>query len=117
MAEYRNRTAQRLEYLDLHGGIGDMVFAANDVADGKVEIVDHRGQHIDRHTVRTDEDGIAQMLGLKMNVAADQIVPVDRAGCEFEAPGRRDPLRHQAIDFRRREFQRGPVIDWRSPSR
>ena len=44
VAEDGRGARQRLENLDLHRGIGDVILAADDMGDAEVDVVDDRGQ-------------------------------------------------------------------------
>jgi hypothetical protein len=41
MSKARHRRAQRLEDFDLRRGVGDMILAAQDMADGELHIIHH----------------------------------------------------------------------------
>ena len=45
--EGRERRAERGEHLDLGRGVGDMILAAQHMGDAHVDIVDHRGEHVE----------------------------------------------------------------------
>ena len=47
MGEVRRLGAERVEHLQLDGAVRDMVLAAHDVGDAKVDVVDHAGQQIE----------------------------------------------------------------------
>ena len=50
--------AERFEDLKLHARIGNVVFAADDVRDAEVDVVDDAGEGIEIGPVGTNEHGI-----------------------------------------------------------
>ena len=55
MRKKRNRRAERLENLDLHRRVGDVILAADDVRHCEIDIVNHRGQRVEKPAVFADQ--------------------------------------------------------------
>ena len=70
-----NRRAERLEDLDLRGGVGDVILAAHDVGDGEFDIVHDRGQRVEEAAILADQHRIGEMGGVDLDIAADGVVP------------------------------------------
>ena len=60
MRKFRGLRAKRVEHLDLHRGIGDMVLAAHDMGNPHLDIVDRRRQHIEPAAVFAQDDRVGQ---------------------------------------------------------
>ena len=58
--------AKRLEDLDLHRGVGDVVFAADDMGDAEVDVVDHRGQRVEVAAVLARQHRIGERGAIDM---------------------------------------------------
>ena len=117
MAEARRGAGQRLEDLDLHGRVGDVVFAADDMGDAKVDVVDHRGQRIEVAPVLAPQHRIGERGAVDMTLAAHHVVPPHGRRLEAKAP-----VRLAAVSLERRalgvgQAQRGAVIDRRTAER
>ena len=60
VTEDRRLGSQRLEQGDLHAGVGDVVVAADDMADAHLDVVDNGGQRIEIRAVLAHQDRIGQ---------------------------------------------------------
>ena len=78
--------AQRLEDLDLGRGVGDMIFAAHDMADGEIDIIGHRRQGVEKGAVLAHQHRIGHGGGVDLHRPAHQIGPADFAARQLEAP-------------------------------
>ena len=47
MGEARHLAAERFENLDLHRRVHHVVLAADDMGDGEIDVIDHRGQCVE----------------------------------------------------------------------
>ncbi len=88
MPEARRGARERLEYLDLHRGVGDVVLAANDVSHSELDIVDHRRERVEIAPVLAPQDRIGQRGAVDMALAPHQIVPAHGLRFELEPPVR-----------------------------
>jgi len=114
MREGRRRGAERVEHLELRGGVRDMVLAAHDMGDAHVDIVDHRREKIEPRPVGAAHHRIAHRRRIEALGTADQIVPLDRGGMiEPETPVRADALGFEARTIGIGERERGAIIDRR----
>ena len=105
------------KHLDLHGGVGDVVLAADDVGDAEIDVVDRRGQHVGEAAVGPHHDGIAHVVRLQLDPAAHQVVPDDLSRVQPKAPVRPAAFRLEAAAFVLAQVQRGAVIDRRPAAR
>ena len=88
MAERGNLSAQRLENLDLHAGIGDVIFAAHDVGDLEIHIVHHRRQRVEKRAVLADQHRVGERGGVDRLRPAHEIDPILACARELETPMR-----------------------------
>ncbi|BAF87777.1 glutamyl-tRNA synthetase [Azorhizobium caulinodans ORS 571] len=109
----RGRAAQRLEQLDLDGGVGDMILAANHVGDAHVEIVHHGGERVEEAAVGTHKNRIGEARRVHLLRAAHAIDPAHQPLVQPEAPVGTASFRLQPRPVGRAECQRRPVIDRR----
>ena len=91
MTEARRRSGERLENLDLHGGVGDVILAANDMRHAEIDVVDHRGQRVEIGPVLAAQNGVGQRGAIDVALAAHHVVPAH--GRRFEA---KTPMRFAA---------------------
>ena len=78
MTEPRDRRAHRLEQQDVLGRVGEMVLAADDVADGHRGVVDGHGEVVERRAVRAhDHQVAAEGVRVDLHVAANDVVEDD----------------------------------------
>jgi hypothetical protein len=95
---------QRMKEIDLHTGIGHVILAADDVRDGKVDVIDDACKSVEECAVLADQHRIGKRAEIDRLMAADQIVPGDvrrlgrQVGCVLgvgqpEAPMRRAAFR------------------------
>ena len=128
MGERGRRGAQRFEQLDLDARVGHVVFAANDVGDGKVDVVDDAGERIQRRAVLADQNRVRQRTDVDHLVATDEIVPRHHGGCglhrvrpirvdEAEPPMGLLSLGFQRGDLGCRQPEPGAVVNWRQAAR
>ena len=124
--------AQRLEQLHLHAGIRHMIFAAQDVRDAEVDVVDDAREGVEGGAVGADQNRVGQGADIHRLVAADQVVPRHDGGDrlqhilgdahlvgvgEAEAPVRTAALGLQELDVLGGEAEGGAVIDRRQAAR
>ena len=117
MAEDRRRAAERLEDLDLHRRVGDVVLAADDMGDAKVDVVDDGRQGVEIGAVLAPQHRIGQRGAVDMAFAAHQVVPAHASSLEPEAPVRPAALRLQRGAIVGRQAQRGAIVDRRPAER
>ena len=80
MAEAWRFARQRLENLDLDGGVGDVILAANDMRHPEVDVVDHRGQRVKIGSILAAEDRIGERGAVDVALSAHQVVPAHGHG-------------------------------------
>ena len=79
----------RAEKQDVLGRVGQVILAADDVADLHVRVIDANREVVERRAVRSDDDQIAaQRLGVDLDVAADDVVERDDAFTDAEPDDR-----------------------------
>ena len=70
--------AQRPEQQHVLGRVGEVVLAADDVADAHGDVVDDHGEVVERRTVGADDDEVAaEAGGVDLDVSPDEVVEVD----------------------------------------
>ena len=80
MGELRDRRAHRLEQQDVLGRVGEVILAADDVADLHGGVVHGHGEVVERVAVRADDDQVAaEGAGVDLHVPADDVVEDDEA--------------------------------------
>ncbi len=116
--------SERFEEGELHAGVGHMIFAADDVGDGEVHVIDHARERIEGRAVFADEDWIGKRAEVHGLVAADEIVPGDDCRQRLEAlfgarvrkakaPVGLAALGFEVRAFGGREFQARAIINGR----
>ena len=85
--EGRNGIPERLVHEDLSGRIDDVVVAARDERDLHLDVVHHRAEVVERHSVGTQDHLVLQLLVLRGDLALHEI-----------AEGRRAFVRHAEAD-------------------
>src|SRR5205823_13733563 len=76
----RRRRAERAENLDVLGRVREMIFAANDVRDFHLEVVDHIYEMKNPRAVRAPDGHVGMRSGIgeiEIDLAADEIVDHD----------------------------------------
>src|SRR3546814_4630688 len=71
MREDRRSCSHGREHLDLRGRVGHMIFAAHDMRNAHLNIIDCGGQHIKPGAILTPDHGIADQPGVKMLLPAE----------------------------------------------
>jgi hypothetical protein len=117
VAKARGCTCESLEYLDLHGGVGDVVLATNDVGHAEIDVVDHRGQRVEITFILTAQDGVGERRAIDMAFAAHQVVPAHGRGVKAKTPMRLAARAFERGPLVRRQTQGGAVIDRRKTAR
>ena len=84
--------AQRLGDLDLHGGVHHVIFAADDMGDAEVDVIDDRGQGVEIAAILAHQHRVRQRGRVDVLAPTDQIVPLDHAAIEPETPMGLSPL-------------------------
>ena len=104
------RTAHGVEQINLHGGVGDMVLAPDDMGNPHIRVVHHRGKRIQRRAVGADQHGVRDGAELNVPAPQHQIVPGGVAVGELEPPVRALAVGLRRGALLRRHGQRGAVI-------
>ncbi len=60
MGKTRWNGAKGFEYLDLHRRIGDVVLAPHHIAHAEIDVVQNRGQRVEKGAVGPHQDGIGE---------------------------------------------------------
>ena len=106
MGELGHIGAEGAEEQDVLGRVGQVVLAANDMADGHLGIVDDDGEVVERRAVAADDDQVAaERRGVDLDVAADDVVEGDHARPDAEADDRLAALGLARGAIRRRELR------------
>src|SRR4029453_8635659 len=74
----RERSAERLEDLDLLGRVRDVILAANDVGDPVQPVLERRGEVVRRPPVAPDEHEVLDLVVRVVDPTADQVLPPRR---------------------------------------
>ncbi len=115
--EFRHRAAEDrregLENLDLRGGVGDVVFAAHDMRNLELQIIDAGRQRVEVLTVFADEHGVGDGAGIDFRLATDEIGPFHLLAGELEPPVRLAAFSFQLRAIVRGKLQRRAIIHWR----
>src|SRR5690606_19060335 len=88
VGETGNLGPQRLEYLDLGAGVGDVVLAPDDVGDVHVDVIDDRWQSVEEQAVLADQNRVGHGGGIHLGVPARQVFPGNALAFQLEAPVR-----------------------------
>ena len=78
VGEGRQLGAQGLEDQELREGVGQVLLGADDVGDLHLDVVDDAGEVVERHPVGPDDDEVADLVGLLLDVPLDQVVDDQR---------------------------------------
>src|SRR5579871_2068232 len=113
MCELRHRRPERFEYLDLHRRVGDMILAADDMRHRKIDIVDDRGQRVEKPAVLADQYRVGEGGGIDFDIAAYQIPPGNAVAREFESPVRQTPLLLETCPLLGRKLECRAVVNGR----
>ena len=98
MREHGWGGAERAEEEHVLGRIGEMVLAADDVADAHGDVIDHDREVIQRRTVRTRDDEIAaQRAGIDADASTHEIVEFDGTCADAEAHDRGPAFRTSGL--------------------
>ena len=109
----RVRPAKRLEQLDLHSGIGDVILAADDMGHFEVQVIDDGGQGVEIAAVLAQQDRIRQRGRVDMAVATHEIRPAHDTGIELEPPMRPLSFRFESGSVGGGQAEGGTIIDRR----
>ncbi len=112
----RRRFRQRGPNLDLHSGIGHMIFAANDMRRLIVDVVNDRAVRIKRNAIRAHQNRIGNRRSRQALMPLHQIVPSDIDMVEPKPPMRPTPLGLERGALLLRQFQRRAVVNRRQPA-
>ena len=116
MGEPRLRVAERPEDQQLLRGVGDVVLAADDVADLHVRVVDHDREVVERRTVGPDDDEVAAEVGhVDLDAAADDVVERHDAGPDPEAERAATAVRLAGGTLVRRQRRAASDVPGRQP--
>ena len=113
----RYAPSERVIDLFLPCGVGQVIVAANDVGDAKVDVIDDRRQHVEVAPVPPHQHGIAEVAALKMLGTANEVDPLDAAPREQEPPVRPPPSRLQPAAVGGAQGEGGGIVDRRPPAR
>ena len=117
MAEPGRGAGKRFENLDLHRRVGDMILAADDMRDAKVDVVDHRGKGVEIGSVLAPQHRIGERRAVDVAFAPHHVVPAHRRRVEPEAPMRPAARRFERGAFGFAQAQSRPVVDRRAAQR
>ena len=111
MGEAGRRAAQGRQDGELQGGVGDMVLAADDVADGELGIVDRRGEQVGGAAVLAPHHRIAEVARRRKRRgprtrSSKASSPSGRSEAPVGPPARR--LQRRALGLA--QPQRAPVV-------
>jgi hypothetical protein len=113
----RRRGTQRFKHLHLGCGVGNVVLAAQHVADPHRDIVDHRGQQVEPRSIGAAHYRVAHLGRIEVLGAADTVLPLDRRrAVEQEPPVRLLSCRSPGGMIGLAQRQRRAVIDRRQPA-
>ena len=88
VAERRDVVAERPEQQDVLRGVRDVVLAADDVADRHVRVVDDDREVVERRAVAPDDQEVAaDVRGVELDLAPNEVVPADDPRRDAEAGG------------------------------
>ena len=108
------RGAQRGEHLQLHGGVGYVVLAAQHLGHAHGDVIDHRGEHIEPRAIGPPHHRIGQLRGDELLRPAHAVHPGNRlVMVKQEAPVRRLARRCPGRMVGFGQGQGGAVIDRR----
>ena len=112
MCELRDRRAHRLEQEDVLGGVGEVVLAADHVADRHGGVVDGHREVVQGRAVRPKDDEVAaQSRSIDLNVPPNDVVEGDRPiRRNAEAHHRPAPLGLEGASLRRREMSAAAAV-------
>lgn len=110
MGEDGRARAERLEQLDLHRRVGDVVLAAQDEGDTEVDVVDDAGEGVEVGAVLADQHGVREGRGRDVRGAAHAVLPGEVARIEAKAPVRTPSLTLQGRALLRGELEGGAVV-------
>ena len=117
MGKGGHASAQCLEHLHLHGGIGHMVFAAQHLGHAHIDVIDDAWQHIEPRAIGAADHRIGHLPGLKMLGPANAIVPCDRrCVVKQKTPMRRLARRGAGGMVSLAQRQPRPIVNWRQAS-
>ena len=109
MAELRLGVVERPEQQDVLRGVRDVVLAPDDVADLHVRVVDDDREVVQRRAVAPDDQEVAaDVRGVDLDLAADEVVPADRprarpgTGCAGRRPSASRAARSSGVRFAQR---------------
>ena len=86
MGEARQCAAEGLHEIQLDGGVGDVVFAANDLGDAGLQIIHRGGEEVEEPAVSADDDGVGEGGKAHRLGPGGEVVPSDGAAAQAEAP-------------------------------
>ena len=84
MRKSRHPSAQSFKHLNLRSRVGYMIFSANNMRNAKINVINNRRQMIQKASVFTDNNRVAQFFGFIADFAANHIVPFDFARKQFK---------------------------------
>ncbi len=117
MTKEGHRPAERFEDFDLHTRIGDVVFAADDVRNLEVDVVNDAWQRVKKGAVFADQHRIAQRGRVDRDMAAHKIGPILARAGELKTPVRLAAFRFELGAVFGAELQRSAIIDRRLAGR
>jgi len=83
--ECRGVDAECAEQEDVLRRVRQMIVATRDVRDLHVDIVDDDREVIRRMVVRAQQHEVVDQIGVEVDVAANEVVKIDRPVADFEA--------------------------------
>ena len=111
VSKFGHRAAQRLDDLDLSGGIGHMVRSSHHMGDAHFGVIHHRCQGIQELTIAPDQYRVGHRRGINRDVPQHAVFPLDALMVQLKAPDTIAAFRPQGCFFILGQRQGCAVID------
>ena len=95
MREARRAITQRIEYLNLRGGVGDVILASDHIRNAEVNIVAHAAQRIKKPAILANQNRVRDRSTIDCCLAPDAVNP---AGTDLVQP--ETPVRLAALGLK-----------------
>jgi hypothetical protein len=95
---------------DLFRCVGDMIVAADDVADSHRDVVAHHGEIVDRGVVAPQDHEVIEIPALKADASVDRIIPGDLLIIDYESDGGGSSALDSSLDLVRRQAVAPAVV-------
>jgi len=118
MSKNRWLPAESLVKKKLAGGVGNMVFSADDVGYLHQSIINNHRKIIGRHTIRSDNDRVANKLEVKLHLSPHQIIESDQTSIrDFEPDSRLFASLEPVLSFLEGDIPAAAAVDRRASFR